>query len=659
MDLAGFDEMASQIENQSSALKVFGSAECFQTTAVFNSATSNAQAESTVRVPATSIVVYGDKIIVQNLQKPQTGGAKAPRAVEYEEECVHSSGILAAPVVPSGGTVGTVVFHIDNTSSMLRDKRMELTKEVLSKVIPNFLRMGYRVVVNSWASTQENKGKMDTREVRLNGALMDALQGCCSSATKSDGSAVAGGAPAATGDAGEAQPAEFDRALQQYLDDKIFDILVPKGRTDLYGSCFQLLRQCQSFLQGDSVGPVHAFVLTDGEHNILDFPVHQPRYEGEEYFGVYTASAVPNKAGNAANSANSKRKLKFSRSGVEPSVPGCEKFLRSELDVLNGKKADRGDDMANSNGGKATTAAQENAPFSLTFIGIGRLTSELFSMFTARGLFAILFYTGDAETKALSSLTEVLGQDQCAFYGITKVSQSDVVFQNISAGNSDIKVLGDKLSGTGVALKYTYEEEGVGGVVTHGAAATIADHFAVQALHASASLQLQMPQRGNAAGTISLAALEDSTAGKSLLGYGKTDRVELHRKVDEFISEIRRIRPTAYEVDAQSFGTVFRQLVADKKVLHQLKASFLSKHTRRLRLYSLFSGLGVWLKELEELIESQIASYRMNVEGEILANIAQQRPTEGNSGTTSGDYLKPTQMVLARLQNNVRVTGVF
>lgn len=270
---------------------------------------------------------------------------------------------------------------------------------------------------------------------------------------------------------------------------------------------------------------------------------------------------------------------------------------------------------------------------------------------------------GDAETKSLSSLTEALGKEQCSFYGITEVGQSDMVFQNISAGTSDITILGDKLPDTAVPMKFTYEEDGSGSVVIQGTAAVIADHFAVQALHASASLQVQMPQlQGQQGGhrsaaTISLEALEDSTAGRTLLGYGRSDRVELHRKVDEFVSEIRRIRSTAYEVDAHSFGTVFRQLMADKKALQQLKASFLSKHTRRLRQYSLFSGLGVWLKELEELIESQIASYRMNVEGEILANIAQQRPDGAVGGASVAvDYLKPTQMVLTRLQNNVSIS---
>ena len=142
---------------------------------------------------------------------------------------------------------------------------------------------------------------------------------------------------------------------------------------------------------------------------------------------------------------------------------------------------------------------------------------------------------------------------------------------------------------------------------------------------------------------------------------------ELHRRVSEFVSEIRRIRRTAYEVDATSVGAVFRQLMADKKALQHIKTSFLSKHTRRLRHFSLFAGLGVWLRELEELVESQIAAYRMNVESEILTKISQPQQqgaaatsdktnNNGRGGASSGNYLQLTQLVIFRLQNNVSLS---
>jgi hypothetical protein len=190
---------------------------------------------------------------------------------------------------------------------MLRDHRVNLTKDVMSRVIPTFLRQGFRIIVNAWASTQENHGKIETREVNPDPALLQLLLG------------VSDTVQAAGADAADASDAAAQ--LQNYLNTHVFDILQPKGRTDLYGSCFQLLQQCQD-LQGG--GPVYAFVLTDGEHNKLDCPVHLPKVEGEDYFGVYTATA-----------AATKGKLKFTRNGVEPSVPLCERFLRRQLDSLN------------------------------------------------------------------------------------------------------------------------------------------------------------------------------------------------------------------------------------------------------------------------------------------------------------------------------------
>jgi hypothetical protein len=53
-----------------------------------------------------------------------------------------------------------------------------------------------------------------------------------------------------------------------------------------------------------------------------------------------------------------------------------------------------------------------------------------------------VFTTGEAETKPLSSLAQALGgEPQCAFYGITEVAHSDLVFQNVSAPVSDISIV--------------------------------------------------------------------------------------------------------------------------------------------------------------------------------------------------------------------------
>lgn len=306
MDLSGFDELTSHIENLSSAVRVFGSFECLA-----QESTGTGPSATVLRVPAPSIVLLGDKVILHNFQKPVEAVQKT-RYIEYEDETgaanvaipyrdgAHITNKKSSAAGGSGGDtalqqigVGTVVFHIDNTSSMLRDKRMNLTKEVLSRVIPSFLRQGFRIVVNAWASTPDNNGQIQTREVTPDAALLEALLGVSdNSSTASTAGAAAWGVRDDSADASETT--DVGAQLQKYLDEQVFDILVPKGRTDLYGSCFQLLQQCAA-LQASSIsttttaGPVFAFVLTDGEHNKLDAPVHKPVVEEEDYFGVYTA----------------------------------------------------------------------------------------------------------------------------------------------------------------------------------------------------------------------------------------------------------------------------------------------------------------------------------------------------------------------------------
>jgi hypothetical protein len=328
-------------------------------------------------------------LVLHNFQKPEARTATpAPtRYVEYEESTGAEN--VAVPVRAAAGDVrahgtaaGTIVFHIDNTSSMLREKRMELTKEVLRRVIPNFLRMGFHIIVNAWASTTENKGRIVTRVVAPDAALLQALLGV---ETREGGAGSSAGSADAAEDSAAIDP---EVQLLQYLDAKVFDILTPKGQTDLYGSCFQLLRQCKALLQptpgraaapGPEPGPVYAFVLTDGEHNRVDFPLHAPAKEGEDYFGVY--AAAPSTTGNATlfyanfpqlyprnqmlfDGCSAKSKLTFVRTGEAPSAPLCERSLRRELDELNGAG-----DAADA-GQSAVAASQKR--LALTFIGIGK-----------------------------------------------------------------------------------------------------------------------------------------------------------------------------------------------------------------------------------------------------------------------------------------------
>lgn len=370
MDFSSFEEITSHIENLSSALKVFGAHEITELDPVRG------------KLPATSVVLYGDKIVVQNLKKVDETKDVKKHAEEYDEEGgADSLSFGSTPLSPglhtSGTGSGTIVFHIDNTSSMLREKRMVLTKDVLKRVIPNFLRMGFRVVVNAWASTQENKGRIKTREVNLDATLLQVLH---------SGGNVAKQSKEADGvdvdDFGSAVAAEGvpsgDALIHQYLEEHVFDILAPKGRTDLYGSCFQLMRQCRALLGSSATspvtvagspgagagGPVYAFVLTDGEHNLLNAPLHDPKCEGEDYFGVFSSVH-----------STYKKYFKFERTGVEPTVAMCESFLRRELDTVNGKISAAGDEMLNS-------ASKQQARLTVTFVGIGELQSVRFFSYT-------------------------------------------------------------------------------------------------------------------------------------------------------------------------------------------------------------------------------------------------------------------------------------
>jgi hypothetical protein len=236
------------------------------------------------------------------------------------------------------------------------------------------------------------------------------------------------------------------------------------------------------------------------------------------------------------------------------------------------------------------------------------------------------------------------------------------LFTNLAYSSQFLTGANGKIS---LPLKYTYEDQAVGALVTLGTTASVVDHHIVQQLHQASTIAIELPASSatSAGTTVPLSAVSDlahydrsaATGSKNVDEFHATrlTTAEILSRVSEFVSEIRKIRATAYEVNETSFGTVFRQLLADKKSLQAIKASFLSKHTRRLRQYSAFSALAVWLYELEDLIETQIASYKMNVEGEILTRIGQQQSSGATEGVGQG-YLQPTQLVLFRLQNNVR-----
>jgi hypothetical protein len=161
-------------------------------------------------------------------------------------------------------------------------------------------------------------------------------------------------------------------------------------------------------------------------------------------------------------------KLKFVRNGVEPTVPLCEQFLRRQLDALN-----------SGGSGAAGESGEQRSHVTITLIGIGTCTfllrigdgetvdecgtactaawtsfsstpyspCGLYSIYTSYAVPSVL-PTGEAETKPLSSLAQALGgEPQCAFYGITVVAHSDLVFQNVSAPVSDMSIVCDAGAG--------------------------------------------------------------------------------------------------------------------------------------------------------------------------------------------------------------------
>jgi serine/threonine protein kinase len=545
-DLGDFGDISDRAENIATSVTTFGRA-----------VLSGGDAT------CPCVVAYGDKVVVLELSvsgaEPAVGAGTVSSGLDDEEEgeaC--GAGVSMTQNSPQiDGTVGnvctgTVIFHIDCTASMKRDNRMDLTKDVLLRVIPSLLRQGLQVWINSWASNETTKGRIQTRKVSLpDPALL-----------------------------------EQDRLeeLKTHILSTAFEILVPMGRTDLYGSCFQLLRQCREVI---STGrPVYAFVLTDGNHNRLDYPHHAPSYPGEDYFGVYKAVLFSG--------------TKFGLSHDPFTIEYANNFLRKELDTLHTL-------CERVNEGRADSAAS----LSLTIIGIG-----------------------DASTKSLSDLTASLGE-KCCFYGITEVSQSDPAFGNISSGGGRIgNLVTIEVPGVlTLPLNYTVDD---GDVIC--GCARVAEVSLIEGLIAAPHVTLSYKNHE-----------------RELKAVTSTYSHAAEMSIKEFVSAIRQIRSECYVVTTESFEGVFKQLLDDKKAVWGIKTSFFSKKTRKLRDHVAFAGIGIWIRELEDLIDAQISSYRMNVEGEVLHGLVEKGSgEETKSSAASGAYFQPSDMVLERLQNNVR-----
>ena len=540
-DVGDFGEMSDRVENIAAAVRIFGR----EGTASYGGDNGG----------EPSVVIYGEKVVVldwnvSDVEKAHAVSRSADGDDDEEEE--GDGGMLASHNMSlerlgdARVCEGTVIFHIDCTASMKKNDRMELTKEVLLRVIPSLLRQGLRVLVNSWASNDETKGRVQTREVILPDQSLLEL--------------------------------DMAEELMALIQRTAFEILIPAGRTDLYGSCFQLLRQCRELIS--QAKPIYAFVLTDGNHNRLDYPHHRPSQPGEDYFGVYKAVLQ----GGA----------KFGPSHNTFSTDYAEEFLKTELNALYGL-CDR------TNEGHC----EANALVSLTVIGIG-----------------------DASTKSLSSLTTRLG-DRCCFYGITEVSQADTAFGNISVGMGGMTATVSFPGLQSVPLTYTVNS----GDVMSGCG-VVKDNTQVDGVHQCESVNLSYKNKG-----IELRVVVPTYEHTVLMS------------IQEFVAAIRQIRAECYDVTSDSIQSVFKQLLADKQAIWAVKTSFFSKKTRNLRNFTAFAGIGVWIRELEDMIDAQITSFRMNVEGEVLQGLA-GKPDDGT--LPAEKYFLPSEVVLERLQHNVR-----
>lgn len=576
MDLADFGDICETVENIDTAVTVF-------------LPTARSQC---------SAVLFGNKLIVLNYPLVVNPPAELAMKAAWNEECEESEMVSTSKArmqnafeISGESNTGIVIFHIDNTTSMKNHDRMNLTKKTLHGVIPDFLRRGFRVIMNAWASDPVTKGRIQTKEVNIPVDILNA--------NNDDDGGVG--------------------AISKYLEDHVFTILSPQGKTDIYGSFFQLLRQskdvCLENIEMNQRRPLLLFVLTDGNHNHLDYPMHVPNKPNEDYFGVY-----------AANKNNG---TKFGRTEDGFSVSVCEEFLRKEMHSLV----------------SAIGAFGPNKGYQVTCTIIG---------------------IGEADTVALSSLATALGND-VSFYGITHVEHIDAVFRNINVADMknqlQLQILGSKSDEKEtISFQYCYEEnldtENEAGRVS--ACCLISDPSVAQKLHHSSSIVLIY---GNSSQfelavcdkcspfAVTCDAAAESGKSKELsarmVEYAATTDRERLIYWESLLPVIKAVSSRPYSVTSDSFRRIFSQLLGDRKTISNIRSLLFSRNTRRMRDTVVFASVSFWLKELDDLIEMQITSYRMNVEAELLSALS-----AGDNGKVE-QYSVPSQMVLDRLSHNV------
>jgi hypothetical protein len=604
--LADFGDLADKVEQLSQSIKLFGSS-------VISSAGASSPSVGVTDSSSSSsgpvVVVYGQKVVLLNL--PVVAAAAPVSQLKDEEDEEDEEEELHVKKQQQEQHSGVVIFHIDNTASMKKDNRMGLVKAMLLAVIPKYLQLNYLILVNSWSSTETTKGRIQVCRA-LNSMPPHLLE------------------------------RENQAAYEKFMEEFLFTpYLEPNGRTDLFGSCFQLFQQMEEELRCHHL-PIYSIVLTDGTHNRLDYPLHLPKEKGEEYFGVYKATL------------NNGKKFGINP-GVTFSVQKAEEFLKTHFDSLQSLC---GELTQQSILHQTQTHTQTPVP-----------PQELFTSLVIIGI-------GEASTQSLSSLANSLGE-RCSFYGITCTEEILPIFNSIteSSGMEDRVTLSLLMSnstclspsgssGSPVSFSFRYLSETSDAI---SGCHVLSDQVLVEKLHHTSEISLSYKSthysliNSSSSSSSSKDLIAPHTATTATTHTATATAVAAQQKVMEIVKELvsvlSKLRDKPYEVTSDTFSSVFKKLQADKRVVTSLKLLYSSKKLRGYRHLSLYVGLGVWIREMDEMIESQIAAYRMNVETEMLSQLAAASggDTQGGPGAAAagGMSFQPSEVILERLQNNV------
>jgi hypothetical protein len=244
---------------------------------------------------------------------------------------------------------------------------------------------------------------------------------------------------------------------------------------------------------------------------------------------------------------------------------------------------------------------------------------------------------GDASTQSLSSLATTLGEN-CSFYGITQVNHADQIFGSIQFNApSSNKLMLNLVNASGVVdlpLSFTVEDSDC----TSGCV-VISDPILLERVHCSTTVRVTFKKQA----TQEIPESPLSSLPKAVFPL-----------VSEIVTLLKSVHSTPYDVTTDTFSMVFRRLQSDKRIISDARSLLFSKRTRKYRHYTPFAAISVWIQELDNLITTQVTSYRMNVEEEILNRLSSSLTGEGGASSEGGgSAFQPSTVVLERLQNNV------